>query len=449
MNTVDARRVLDQASAELQARITTHLDSGGRLVVVKAPPGSGKTYTLMHVVAHLVSRGLRVALGTQTNAQANDVCRELVDEFPGLSVRRFGASGTSAPTGFPTQVPWLTASSDLPTAPAVVVGPVAKWAMSKVPLPFDVMAIDEAWQMAWADFMPCQQVASRFVMIGDPGQIPPVVPIPVQRWETSPRPPHRPAPEVILDDPALRQVAFVGGLPACRRLPYESIDLVRPFYDFDFEAYAPPRSRFVRPSWRGHGDGFDRAVELMETGQPLALTIPTGPEGPPLEEDEDLAAAAAALAQRLLDARAVVSASDDGIARPLVPSDIGITATHRRMNSAIMAAMPDTLQRAGLRVDTPERWQGLQRPVMLAVHPLSGVVQPSSFDLDTGRLCVMASRHRSGFVLLSRDHVGETLRRLIPAAEQAVGRPDVTGRGHHQHLTLWTALEVGGRVVAA
>src|SRR5205823_2037804 len=122
-----------------------------------------------------------------------------------------------------------------------------------------------------------------------------------------------------------------------------------------------------------------------------------------------------------------------GTVRALRPVDIGVAATHRAMNSAILKALHRSL-RSEVRVDTPERWQGLERKVMIVIHPLSGVVHPSSFDLETGRLCVMASRHQSGLVLLSRNHVPDTLEAHIPRAEQAVGRPDITGRGHERHL---------------
>ena len=84
---------------------------------------------------------------------------------------------------------------------------------------------------------------------------------------------------------------------------------------------------------------------------------------------------------------------------------------------------------------------------MIAVHPLSGVVRPSAFDLETGRLCVMASRHRSGLIVVSRDHVAETLDTHIPSAEQAVGRPDVSGRGHSQNLRFWMDLSDDRRIV--
>jgi len=133
--------------------------------------------------------------------------------------------------------------------------------------------------------------------------------------------------------------------------------------------------------------------------------------------------------------------------RLIRPEDIGLSATHRVMNSALMMALPASLG-GKVRVDTPERWQGLERDVMIAVHPLSSVTRPSAFDLETGRLCVMMSRHRGGLILVARDHVGETLETLIPKADQPLGRPDVTGRGLAAHRKIWERLAAQGRVVA-
>jgi hypothetical protein len=108
------------------------------------------------------------------------------------------------------------------------------------------------------------------------------------------------------------------------------------------------------------------------------------------------------------------------------------------MNSAIGSCLPTALTgEHGIRVTTPERWQGLERAVMIAVHPLSGVQTPSAFDLETGRLCVMASRHQSACIFITRDHVGDTLNSHLPAADQALGRGDTIGRGHAQHTAFW------------
>ena len=60
----------------------------------------------------------------------------------------------------------------------------------------------------------------------------------------------------------------------------------------------------------------------------------------------------------------------------------------------------------------------------------------------------MASRHQAGLILLTRDHVGETLANYVPSAEQAPGRPDVVGRGHDAHLRFWGTLVDNGRVRA-
>jgi hypothetical protein len=65
------------------------------------------------------------------------------------------------------------------------------------------------------------QVAERLVLIGDPGQIPPVVSVDVLRRETSWRPPHIAAPRVILSDQRLRpeqwQLPATGVCPTMQR----------------------------------------------------------------------------------------------------------------------------------------------------------------------------------------------------------------------------------------
>ena len=56
--------------------------------------------------------------------------------------------------------------------------------------------------MSWADLMQCALISEKYLMIGDPGQIPPVVSIDVRRWI----PPSRAArgcPEVVLAEPEL------------------------------------------------------------------------------------------------------------------------------------------------------------------------------------------------------------------------------------------------------
>ncbi|MGH8542890.1 MAG: hypothetical protein ACREX3_04475, partial [Gammaproteobacteria bacterium] len=397
-------------------------------------------------VEHAAAWSLPVAVGTQTNSQADDVCRRLARSYPEIRVHRF-ASKASTERDLGPSVRWVRETNRLPSGRCVVVGTVAKWGLTSAITPFHCLMIDEAWQMSWSDFMLCGAVSERFVLIGDPGQIPPVVPVPVHRWETSPRAPHQPAPELILDDTGLVRRSLA--LPACWRLPFDSVDLVRPFYDFPFGAWARAGERYVGvPSPRHRDHPSDRALDLLSDGSVAALVLPTPPEGAPLELDLEVARAAAGVAARLIERRAVALDDDNGRAAPLRADDIGLVATHRVVNHAIQQALPSELRGQAV-VDTPERWQGLERKVMILVHPLSGVTSPSAFDLETGRLCVMTSRHRSGMIVVSRDHVRQTLETHIPFAEQAVGRPDVAGRGHEANLRFWERVERGGRVVRA
>lgn len=427
---------IDAEYAALRENLTSFVANGGRLAVVKAPPGSGKTHTLIEVLSALVGQGMQIAVAAQTNSQADDICLRWAREHPEVRVVRFSSRGLRAPYDFPANAMWVTDKHELPTGPGITVATTAKWSLTDITAPYGLLAIDEAWQMSWADLMQCAVVSEKFLMIGDPGQIPPVVPIDVRRWETSPRAPHEAAPQVVLFEPSLASVRFVGSLPACRRLPHEAVDFVKPFYDFDFEAYVPLGARGIELS-NGWGDA-------LAGGRPLALTIPTPEHGPPIEVDHEIAEATAKVVSELLGGDATLRFGDDK--RPLRPVDIGVTSSHRVMNSALSAALGAWANQ--IRVDTPERWQGLERPLMVGVHPLSGVADPSAFDLETGRLCVMASRHQAGFIMLTRDHVGETLRNYVPSAEQAPGRPDTVGRGHDAHLRFWSQLEQTGSVVA-
>jgi hypothetical protein len=358
-----------------------------------------------------------------------------------LPAIRFVAKGGSL-TGLPAGIQALADHKCLPSGPCIVVGTTAKWGLIELAAAFDVVFVEEAWQMDWADFMLLGQVAPRFVLIGDPGQIPPVVSIDASRWETAPRGPHRAAPELVLHE--RRAGALCLQLPATRRLPHDTAALINPFYDFPFDAWAEPGDRSLTMGLSGQGS-VDAALDLMGQATTVGVTLPTPPGGPPLECDEDVASLAVAVVRRLLDRQADFVM--DGRRERLKPADIGVSATHHVMNTAMALRLDARL--AGVSIDTPERWQGLERKVMVVVHPLSGVSQPSAFDLETGRLCVMASRHQVGLVIVSRDHLTVTLDSHLPSADQAVGRADVSGRGHHQNWTFWTSLRNRGCVFLA
>lgn len=60
-------------------------------------------------------------------------------------------------------------------------------------------------------------------------------------------------------------------------------------------------------------------------------------------------------------------------------------------------------------VDTANRLQGREYDVTVILHPLSGRPDATAFHLETGRLCVLASRHRHACIVVARAGIAELL----------------------------------------
>jgi len=425
--------------------LRSFVSGSGAIAVVKAPPGSGKTYTLVESLDAGIKGRQRIVVAAQTNNQVDEICGRIAARYHKQTVIRFSSSGYQRPANTNDRVVFIDRKNAIPDGPLVMVGTVAKLALSKFDGDFDIIFVDEAWQMAWADFLPMRHAADRYVFIGDPGQIPPTVAIDVDRWESSDHPPHQATPTLILSNPNLAPLRTELRLPTCRRLPFDSVQLVNRFYDFEFDSDAKQGERFIRPTKnvRSGGpaaDAVDAALVAMNASRHPSTTsilqMPTPAAGLPVGTDIELARYTAAVVARLIERRCEVSTAPDEKSAPrmLRPADIGVVSTHNLMNTAIQNELRALSSKyADIRVTTPERWQGLEKPVMVAVHPLSGVMSPSAFDLETGRLCVMSSRHQAACFFVTRDHVSDTLDDHLPLADQALGALDAVGKGHALH----------------
>lgn len=447
------QRAIQQKGDKLHDDLVAGYLEGKRVAVVKAPPGSGKTFMLLRVISTLVENGWRIAIATQTNTQSDDLCQQAAEHevLKNHPVTRLAAAGSNPPNGFPSDVAWVEKVTEASEEPGIVIATTAKWAtLNSVPA-FELFAIDEAWQMKWADMMLCSAVSDKYLLIGDPGQIPPVTNIDVARWGTSDRPPSRAVPDVVLEK--MPDDSIIGSLPAVRRLPLASVQYVQPFYDFEFEAFAEQSDRtFVfsnspREGESVHADSdVDSVLELLTSFEPVLATLPTPIDGPPAENDKEIALAVRRLCESLVQKDVRIALGPSETPRLVTQADIGVSATHRAQIGLIRKTLGGDF--SDIRIDTPERWQGLQKPFMIAVHPLSGVLEPADFDLHTGRLCVMASRHQIGLILLSRDHVEETVANTVTFATQAPGQPDEAGRGRSAHAALLGMLRENGRVIS-
>jgi hypothetical protein len=64
---------------------------------------------------------------------------------------------------------------------------------------------------------------------------------------------------------------------------------------------------------------------------------------------------------------------------------------------------------AGVTVDTANRLQGREYDLTIVLHPLSGRRDATAFHLESGRLCVLTSRHRHACVVVARAGIAELL----------------------------------------
>ncbi len=439
--TADPRRLADDA---LRALLETQRP-GLPGVTLDSPPGAGKTGAIERVaVQELGVLGRRCLVATGTNEQAQDLARRLASGWPTLPVTLFVRRDLALPPDL-AALPNLRVARDpsrLPAGAGIVIATAARlsWLDALPGGPFSLLCLDEAYQQPDYRFHAIAGLAERVLLVGDPGQLAPVITAEVGRWRAEPAGPQVAAPHAFR---ARYPEAPRLTLPVSRRLPPDTVAVVQPaFYpDLPFVALARPGERRLALPVAGCGP-LDPALDLLADGASLGLAeLPALPAG---EVDEGLAEALAGLAARLLERGATVR--DEADVRPLTPADIGIACAHVRQVQAVQARLPVAL--ADTLVETADRWQGLERPVMLVHHPLSGRAAATSFGLAAGRLCVLLSRHRVACLVLARAGLEAMLTRAAPIGERVLGLDDdPEWRGWQAHRLVLAALRARGRIV--
>ncbi len=393
--------------------------SDQRTIVVDSPPGAGKSTLVREMARRLVADGEQIPVVCQTNEQADDLVRALVPLVAPATVGRL--HGADPRTGLPASVVASSKVHDLDGC-SVIVATAAKWAYVRgADRRWDLGIVDEAYQMSSAALVRVADLFDRLLLVGDPGQLSPFtvadehVVRSVATW-----PLDTAAGTVLRNHPATPVVP----LPVSWRLAPDAARVVSgSFYARPFDAGVAAGVRRLERAAAPFPDDAGRAImDAAATGWGL-LELPAAylPR-----TDPEAVAALVNVVARLLATRAV--AHDERGSRPLTPADIAVGVTHRDQRAHVRAA----LDRAGIHgvvVDTANRLQGRQFEVMVAWHPLSGRRDASTFHLEAGRLCVLASRHRHACVVVARAGIEEQLH-AYPATEPVwlgVDVPQVDG----------------------
>ncbi|MEV4273395.1 AAA family ATPase [Micromonospora aurantiaca (nom. illeg.)] len=394
---------MHEAEQVIQRVLRDLRDGTHRGVVVDSPPGAGKSTLVVRAAVETAATGDPLMIVAQTNEQVDDLIDRLGRRAPELRVGRLSATDYR-PTERVTAHPAVRVAAKVADlgGPAVTIGTAAKWAtVTEGSWPWAI--VDEAYQMR-ADAL--LRVAGRFeraLFVGDPGQLDPFSTVETFRWTGLTWDPMQSAVATLLrHNPELP----VHRLPVSWRLPDSAAPVVSAaFYPFTgFRAGTGPSDRALTFTEAGAGDAYDASVEVAAaTGWALHEL----PARHTVRTDGEAAAACAELALRVLrrGAVAVSEAAPDGA--PVTADRIAVGAAHRDQVAAIRSRLGAA--GAGITVDTANRLQGREYDVTIVLHPLSGRRDATAFHLESGRLCVLASRHRHACVVVARAGIGELL----------------------------------------
>ncbi|MFF7384441.1 AAA family ATPase [Streptomyces griseoluteus] len=394
------------ATRATDAILADTLHGTERGVVVDSPPGAGKSTLVVRAALELAGAGRPLMVVAQTNAQVDDLVLRLAEKDPDLPVGRLHSSDTDAYDKALDALPQVRTSAkagDLGGLP-VVVSTAAKWAHVTVDEPWRHAIVDEAYQMRSDSLLAVAGLFERALFVGDPGQLDPFSTVGGDQWAGLSYDPSASAVSTLLaHNPGLPQ----HRLPVSWRLPASAAPLV----SAAFYPYTPFRSgtghgerrlSFAVPS---DGSGPDRVIdEAAESGWGL-LELPARHTP---RTDPEAVRAVAAVVRRLLDRGGAALSERAEAPTPLTADRVAVGTAHRDQAAAVRAALAD-LGVAGVTVDTANRLQGREYDVTVVLHPLSGRPDATAFHLETGRLCVLASRHRHACVVVCRAGVGDLL----------------------------------------
>ena len=391
------------AEAEVLAALGT---SAARGVVVDSPPGAGKSTLVVRAAVELAAAGEPVMVVAQTNGQVDDLVDRLAVAAPSLSIGRLSGREYVPAPQVVRHLPGVVVATGVSDVYGchVVAGTAAKWGtVTEGAWPWAV--VDESYQMR-SDLL--LRVACRFrraLFVGDPGQLDPFSSIETERWTGLDWDPMLSAVAVLLrnnpDVPVLR-------LPVSWRLPESAARVVsEAFYPFSgFVSGVPAGERSVSFATAALRAGpLDEALDLAAASGWALYELPARHT---IRTDAEAVDACVQLARRALQ-RGMTCHSDLASSGVLLsPDRIAIGTAHRDQAQAVRARLAE-LGISGVVASTANRLQGREFDLAIVLHPLSGRRDATAFHLESGRLCVLASRHRHACVVVARAGIPELL----------------------------------------
>ena len=425
-----AVKVLDDALAG-----TTEVDR----ILLKAAAGAGKSYALKRMVANVLRHQAcsRVAVVAFANKQifplAEDlgkmlgkkavcllVANDRFDDVP--ETTKAAAHVTTAANGVPAQAQVVVATSHK----------VGGWAIPSLQRHlgnatngervFDVLFVDEAWQLPLHRYRAIERLAPIAVGVGDVGQLPPLDPG-QNPWRGDRRyNPYRAWPTAYDD----RDTTWSVELPAVWRPTAPQLPLWRSFYgDWDtLHCVAAPGDRSLTA--KGLRGPAAQVWKQVATGVPTLVEVDGLDDAEAPDVDLPLLAVIERWLDQLLARGFTLHKRDyDDTGFPTDTVTVGTTDPGTDHLIAVLAtrnqAVDDATDMVERLIDkhalpegvitasTVDSWQGRTNALTVAVHPLSGASRLDEFNSAFGRLAVTCTRATHGLLMVSRAGLTDLL----------------------------------------
>jgi hypothetical protein len=419
-------------------------------VVLSAVAGAGKSTFVSQSVGILRRERLRVAVSAPTNEQVFSLVRSIAGANPTETVTYLPAGHVEIPPSVRLPNVDIVSPAYRASGARLIVGTIDKLASARSPrrstIPklgtVDALLIDESYQADAARYYAVGDLAPAHLLVGDSGQIDPFSTIEAGRqWRGLAEDPLQTAVGVLLHNhPDSTRERF----PITRRLDGRAIRVARAFYppEHDFEAAVADGVRELRLRSRPAPDtrtrALDRTLDLAADGGWAHLELPAAHV---LTCDPDTVQAICDVVARLATRSATVRCERHPSPVALELERVAVGVSHNDQKDLLRARL-DALGLGAVKVATANKLQGLEYDVVVCWHPLAGLPDADEFHVDSGRLCVLTTRHRHACIVVGRRGDRELIEGLPPSTPAWPGiDEDAVLGGWDVHRRVFDALE--------
>ncbi|MEH0820469.1 hypothetical protein [Micromonospora sp. CPCC 205714] len=439
-------------------------------ILLRAAAGAGKSYALVRMVREALDHAncTRVAVTAFANKQVFPLAGDLGKALGAAKVCLFVAADRlpEVPQSVRDNVSVATTTTLIPSSCEVVLGTSHKLGAlgerrrlldhlgppGNDSLPFDVLFVDEVWQLPRHRYSTVEGLAPISVGVGDVGQLPPIDPS-QNPWRGDPGyNPYRAWPTAYEKS----ETTCVVNLPAVWRPTAAQLRLWQAFYsDWDeLNCVAAPGDRSVDlPPLTGATASIWASVA---SGNPTLLEVDGLPAPEAADIDLPLLGTVEELLTPLLEGGfSTMARTYDGQGAPLDEVRVKSAAPEGNPLIVILATRnqtvddaTDMVERLTERYDLPDgvlvastvdSWQGQTNAITVAIHPLSGAEQLDEFNSAFGRLAVTCTRATHGLLLVARSGLDDLLGKAPARPGTPLGEPGSRSLPRQTHQRILSA----------